>query len=321
MTREECEFYKKFRDDMRFILMDLIQFIDTMKPEGSFGAWELLTTLTAFCFAVMNDEDTVYEVNRDCDYILNGMFDPKPGFTDDGVDKFWKEKFVEEFWREFFDYKVQTPKFNIYTFIDDPEVQIDWDKAYLKNLCENVIAEFEMNTTIIEFVSVVFFYIDRMHGCGSKFFDSGKCFPKTTAKDLSLALVGHSIPVSVSNIDIIEKCFRDLTLDLNGVADSLIIGRDSYKQYGLDASFEVPTKFVVCGNPCRARTLLMAAIAAGTPFEVKTEKSDEDEYRDKAAEYLRGIEYISEDEIEGILDSHFINYPPAKAYEVITKTF
>lgn len=80
-------------------------------------------------------------------------------------------------------------------------------------------------------------------------------------------------------------------------------------------------------TPPKKSSMLTAAMAGRINMEIDIEDQTPNkdtgylECREEALEYLRSVDYVSEDEVDGILDSHFMSYPPHKALEIIQQVY
>ena len=196
---------------------------------------------------------------------------------------------------------VSVSMFNIYDFIDGHEEDPNWkmhlSDALTKHVCTSYVSEFDV---------IALLYASAIRGSAYRIFDTD--FRNNVYKMFNLKLdvkncLSRQLPGMCDVNAISELKYRFMEMVLSN-SDCVLFDRITKPMHGMES------------------LLSAAQIAATGELFDKKEKSDVyNEYYHEATEYLRSVDYVSEDEMQGILESTFISYSPEEAYDIIRKTF
>mgnify|MGYP004559431355 CR=1 FL=1 len=196
---------------------------------------------------------------------------------------------------------VNVSVFDIYDFIDEHEEDPNWRADLADTLIKHMRSSY-----VSEFDIIALLYASAIRGITYKIFNTD--LRNNVYKMFSLKLdvknclsSGYISAYSTSAISELKYKFMEMAVNNN---DCIIFDKMTRPIGGMES-------------------LLSAAqiAATGELFEDKEKSDVYNEFYNKSLEYLRSVDYVSEDEMQGILESTFISYSPEEAYDIIRKTF
>jgi hypothetical protein len=322
MGSDDCcivNIHKQLNSELAFMIDITTAHIVAM-PYHSISIWQFLSTLTAFMIVHTKDKRYLTEMAEKEGYVLNEVWNPlKDGDAFDRVFKFWESDLVKEFWNGYLKQTVGPMRWDYHDFADDPVDYKDWVTSLLG----------EYNALIDDggkhFGSILFYiYISAFYGADSELFKLNPYLSTCTSKNLCTFIEDFMFNTTQVNVYknylgmVNVKRQYDYTKKiLNKIPDEIILGMSEQESIFIEQCSADKNKI---------NSMLAAASMAEVEMAVEMmsptpEDPIEIQCREDAIEYLRGLDYISEDEIDGIIDSHFISFGPERALQIIQSTF
>lgn len=324
MIEQEVKLFESFQSDMKFMLKVLLQLSHDM-GDKVFGLWQIITSMTALLMAqYYNSAEMEYTLDVYGDFIRH-VFDPINECDEEDVDTFWLSPVVKSFWDKEMKDVAPYPTYNVYLFIDTLNDDPNWKHRVSARIADAVSDEYAATEYLTKFAPVVFMYLARTSSYMFSLFKVDCYTGRYTTKDLEQDICDNRTVIEyIRNLQdtylrqTMDKCYVALRDELKTTSDLAIIGRTEKEQFDLDEFY-----YEIAMEPhveFSGKDELLRAAGKGA-ITTQTHNTEEEEYRELATQYLRSVDCVSEDEIEGIVDSHFISYSPAEAYEIIIKTF
>lgn len=324
MIEQEVKLFEDFQSDMKFMLKVLLQLSHDMHDKV-FGVWQIITSMTALLMAQSADSDEMKQMLEVYGDFMSGVIDPATEFDEEDVDTFWLSDAVKDFWKKSMKDVAPYPAYNVYLFIERQFDDPNWKHRVSTRIADAVSDEYAASEQIVKFAPIVYMYLARTAKYSFDLFKIDFYTGRYTLKDLEHDICDNKIITDYIRVvqdvylrQTMDKCYVTLRDTLKNVDAVALIGRREKEQLAMDEFYyEMAMESHV---DLSGKSELLRAASKGS-VDFKKEDTEEAEYRDLAIQYLRSVDCVSDDEIEGIVDSHFISYSPREAYEVITKTF
>lgn len=324
MIEQEVKLFEDFQSDMKFMLKVLLQLSHDM-GDKVFGVWQIITSMTALLMAQYYNSDEMKHVLDVYGDFMRRVFDPINGCDEEDIDTFWLSPAVKSFWDKEMKDVAPYPTYNVYMFIDMPYDDPNWKQRVSTRVADAVSDEYALTEYVTKFAPIIFIYLARTSMYSFNLFTVDCYTSRYTTKDLERDICDNRIVTecirSVQDTYLrqtMDKCYEALLDKLKSVSDLVLIGRTEKEQFELDEFY-----YEVAMEPhveLSGKEELLRAAGKGS-VAIQKQDTEEEEYKELATQYLRSVDCVSDDEIEGIVDSHFISYSPSEAYEVIVKTF
>ena len=285
-----------------------VKSVGSKKEVWDLRNWKLLTSLAVFGLALkMSREDFSYLDMGTVD-LLNKLSDPASNADEEVINEFYSNDTINVLWQKYIGLDFGLPVYNVYLYIDSKQEDPNWREDIAREYYNWVYAN-PSSTSAFNLLWVECLYDNKATVFRKGFFSTAYSVLNLKA-DLRSCRNTRGVNTHDANIeqaiDDVRNRFAELLSEYDGYILSFLI-HDDYVEFAEEVSI--------------AENELIRAARKGSADSVTQISMEEAEYRELAVNYLKGVDYISEDEIDGIVDSAFINYSPKEAYEVIQKTY
>lgn len=285
-----------------------VKSVGSKKEVWDLRNWKLLTSLAVFSLALKISREDFSYLDIGIINILNKLSDPASNADEEVINEFYYNDTINGLWQKYIGSDFGIPKYNVYLYIDDKHEDPNWREDITREYY-NWVYTSPSPMNIFNLLWVECFYDNK-----SILFRKGFFATAYSVLNLEADLRSCRNVRGVGTYDMnIEQAIEDTR---NKFTELL----DKYDGYIL--SFLVQDDYVEFADEVAiTESELIKAARKGSADYLTPISMEEAEYRELAIDYLKGVDYISEDEIDGIVDSTFINYSPKEAYEVIQKTY
>lgn len=291
-----------------------VKSVGSKKEVWDLRNWKLLTSLAVFSLALKISREDFSCLDIGIVDLLNKVSDPMSNADEEVFNEFYSNDVISDLWQKYIGSDFVLPAYNVYLYIDDKHEDPNWREDIAREYYNWVYAK--SNTmSVFNMLWVECLYDNKPTLFRKGFFTMAYSVLSLEA-DLRSCRNVRGISAQDANIeqavDGARNEFMKLLYEYNGYILSFLIRDDDDDD---DDDVEFAEEVAI------AESELMRAARKGSAESVTPVSMEEAEYRDLAINYLKGVDYISEDEIDGIVDSTFINYSPKEAYDVIQKTY
>ncbi len=313
MIEHEVKVWRKFQEDLKRIISNLTVLCET--ENSTVFHWSMLSSLTAFAYAHSHCFEELVEQGYEDGGILNSVWNPyRIDVSSPSIRQFFESSNIRNWWQVFFKEKCPVYDDAIYLHHPCPSKSTRYD------IVIRVIGECGEGYEQLLFAPVLYLY--SKPGMGNsrimKFCPYASGYRVSNMiEDLGLieddmnnarALFGYEFG------DLMSSWYKSLLELLSNTSeDFLILGKDMSTLAQVEQWYETYS-----GPEKMKEELRMQAVSHGDASAMTTEEA---EYYDSAKEYLKGVDYISEDEIDGIVNSAFITHGPERGLEVIRQLY
>ena len=285
-----------------------IKSVGSKKEVWDLRNWKLLTSLAIFSLALKISREDFSHLDIDVVNILNKLSDPASNADEDVIYEFYLNDIIVSLWQKYIGSDFGLPEYNVYLYIDDKHEDPNWREDITREYYNWVYT----NPSPMNIFNLL--WVECLYGNKATLFRRG--FFATAYSVLNLEADLRSCR-NVRGVGIYDTSTDQAVEDARNKFTELLNGYDGYI-----LSFLVLDDYVEFADEVAiTESELMRAARKGSADSVIPISMEEAEYKELAIDYLKGVDYISEDEIDGIVDSTFINYSPKEAYEVIQKTY
>ena len=271
--------------------------------------WKLLTSLAVFSLALKISREDFSHLDIDVVNILNKLSDPASNADEEVINEFYSNDTISSLWQKYIGSDFGLPTYNVYLYIDDKHEDPNWREDITREYYNWVYA----NPNPMSIFNL--FWIECLYDNKAILFRKGFFATAYSVLNLEADLRSCRNVRGVSAQDAnIEQAIEDTRNKFTKLLDK-------YDGYILSFLIHDDNDVEFADEVAIAESELMRAARKGSADSVSHISMEEAEYKELAIDYLKGVDYISEDEIDGIVDSTFINYSPKEAYEVIQKTY
>lgn len=286
-----------------------VKSVGSKKKVWDLRNWKLLTSLAAFSLALKISREDFSHLDIDVVNILNKLSDPASNADEEVINEFYLNDTINSLWQKYIGPDFGLPTYNVYLYIDDKHEDPNWREDVTREYYNWVYAN--PNTmSIFNLLWIECLYDNKVILFRKGFFATAYSVLNLEA-DLRSCKNVRGVSVQDSNIEQAVEDVRNKFTELLNEYDGYILSFLVHDDYDVEFAEEVAI----------AESELMRAARKGSAESVTPVSMEEAEYKELAIDHLKGVDYISEDEIDGIVDSTFINYSPKEAYEVIQKTY
>lgn len=286
-----------------------VKSVGSKKEVWDLRNWKLLTSLAAFSLALKISREDFSHLNIDVVNILNKLSDPASNADEEVINEFYSNDTISSLWQKYIGSDFGLPTYNVYLYIDDKHEDPNWREDVTREYYNWVYA----NPNPMSIFNLL--WIECLYDNKAILFRKGFFATAYSVLNLETDLRScrnvRGVSVQDSNIEQAVEDVRNKFTELLNEYDGYILSFLVHDDYDVEFAEEVAI----------AESELMRAARKGSAESVTPVSMEEAEYKELAIDYLKGVDYISEDEIDGIVDSTFINYSPKEAYEVIQKTY
>lgn len=286
-----------------------VKSVGSKKEVWDLRNWKLLTSLAAFSLALKISREDFSHLDIDVVNILNKLSDPASNADEEVINEFYSNDTISSLWQKYIGSDFGLPTYNVYLYIDDKHEDPNWREDVTREYYNWVYAN-PNPMSIFNLLWIECLYDNKAILFRKGFFATAYSVLNLEA-DLRSCRNVRGVSVQDSNIEQAVEDVRNKFTELLNEYDGYILSFLVHDDYDVEFAEEVAI----------AESELMRAARKGSAESVTPVSMEEAEYKELAIDYLKGVDYISEDEIDGIVDSTFINYSPKEAYEVIQKTY
>lgn len=286
-----------------------VKSVGSKKEVWDLRNWKLLTSLAAFSLALKISREDFSHLDIDVVNILNKLSNPASNADEEVINEFYSNDTISSLWQKYIGSDFGLPTYNVYLYIDDKHEDPNWREDVTREYYNWVYAN-PNPMSIFNLLWIECLYDNKAILFRKGFFDTAYSVLNLEA-DLRSCRNVRGVSVQDSNIEQAVEDVRNKFTELLNEYDGYILSFLVHDDYDVEFAEEVAI----------AESELMRAARKGSAESVTPVFMEEAEYKELAIDYLKGVDYISEDEIDGIVDSTFINYSPKEAYEVIQKTY
>lgn len=285
-----------------------VKSVGSKKEVWDLRNWKLLTSLAVFSLALKISREDFSCLDIDVVNLLNKLSDPASNVDEEVINEFYSNDTINGLWQKYIGSDFGLPAYNVYLYIDDKHNDPNWREDVTREYYNWVCA----NPNPMRVFNLL--WIECLYDNKATLFRRG--FFATAYSVLNLEADLRSCR-NVRGVGTYDTNTEQAVKDARNEFTKLL---DKYDGYIL--SFLVHDDYVEFADEVAiTESELMRAARKGSAESVAHMSMEEAEYKELAIDYLKGVDYISEDEIDGIVDSTFINYSPKEAYEVIQKTY
>lgn len=285
-----------------------VKSVGSKKEVWDLRNWKLLTSLAAFSLALKISREDFSHLDIDVVNILNKLSDPASNADEEVINEFYSNDTISSLWQKYIGSDFGLPTYNVYLYIDGKHEDPNWREDVTREYYNWVYT----NPSPMNIFNLL--WVECLYDNKATLFRRG--FFATAYSVLNLEADLRSCR-NVRGVGIYDTSTDQAVEDARNKFTELLNGYDGYI-----LSFLVLDDYVEFADEVAiTESELMRAARKGSADSVIPISMEEAEYKELAIDYLKGVDYISEDEIDGIVDSTFINYSPKEAYEVIQKTY
>lgn len=285
-----------------------VKSVGSKKEVWDLRNWKLLTSLAAFSLALKISREDFSHLDIDVVNILNKLSDPASNADEEVINEFYSNDAISSLWQKYIGSDFGLPTYNVYLYIDGKHEDPNWREDVTREYYNWVYT----NPSPMNIFNLL--WVECLYDNKATLFRRG--FFATAYSVLNLEADLRSCR-NVRGVGIYDTSTDQAVEDARNKFTELLNGYDGYI-----LSFLVLDDYVEFADEVAiTESELMRAARKGSADSVIPISMEEAEYKELAIDYLKGVDYISEDEIDGIVDSTFINYSPKEAYEVIQKTY
>lgn len=285
-----------------------VKSVGSKKEVWDLRNWKLLTSLAIFSLALKISREDFSHLDIDVVNILNKLSDPASNADEEVINEFYLNDIIVSLWQKYIGSDFGLPEYNVYLYIDDKHEDPNWREDITREYYNWVYT----NPSPMNIFNLL--WVECLYDNKATLFRRG--FFATAYSVLNLEADLRSCR-NVRGVGIYDTSTDQAVEDARNKFTELLNGYDGYI-----LSFLVLDDYVEFADEVAiTESELMRAARKGSADSVIPISMEEAEYKELAIDYLKGVDYISEDEIDGIVDSTFINYSPKEAYEVIQKTY
>lgn len=285
-----------------------VKSVGSKKEVWDLRNWKLLTSLAAFSLALKISREDFSHLDIDVVNILNKLSDPASNTDEEVINEFYSNDTISSLWQKYIGSDFGLPTYNVYLYIDGKHEDPNWREDVTREYYNWVYT----NPSPMNIFNLL--WVECLYDNKATLFRRG--FFATAYSVLNLEADLRSCR-NVRGVGIYDTSTDQAVEDARNKFTELLNGYDGYI-----LSFLVLDDYVEFADEVAiTESELMRAARKGSADSVIPISMEEAEYKELAIDYLKGVDYISEDEIDGIVDSTFINYSPKEAYEVIQKTY
>lgn len=302
---------------MESLLAKVIHF-NRDNGDNSLSTWKVVTSIACTTMLSKMSEEEMYELN---DAVLDTLLyyvNPLAYSDDEMLDSFYMNEDIQFVWEKYL-CSIKKPTFNIYLFLGETNDYADWREKLTSTLYKSML------DSRMDFVLIGMLWINCIHGRDLRLFNSGLTEDKYTVDDLIEDLNACTYVRRISGTDdayisTFERKKESLITNLKQYGGMVIPAEPDYS-CRMEVSSELSIGKSELLRAANAANVGGSDSSSSSSSTMHAEDSEEIQYRELATQYLKGVDYISEDEIEGIVDSAFINYSPELAYQSIMSTY
>lgn len=285
-----------------------VKSVGSKKEVWDLRNWKLLTSLAVFSLALKISREDFSCLDIDVVNLLNKLSDPASNVDEEIINEFYSNDTINGLWQKYIGSDFGLPAYNVYLYIDDKHDDPNWREDVAREYYNWVYAN-PNPMSIFNLLWVECLYDNKATLFRRGFFATAYSVLNLEA-DLRSCRNVRGVGTYYTNTEqTIEDARNEFTKLLN-------------KYDGYILSFLVHDDYVEFADEVAiTESELMRAASKGSAESVTHISMEEAEYKELAIDYLKCVDYISEDEVDGIVDSTFINYSPKEAYEVIQKTY
>lgn len=285
-----------------------VKSVGSKKEVWDLRNWKLLTSLATFSLALKISREDFSHLDIDVVNILNKLYDPASNADEEVINEFYSNDTISSLWQKYIGSDFGLPTYNVYLYIDGKHEDPNWREDVTREYYNWVYT----NPSPMSIFNLL--WVECLYDNKATLFRRG--FFATAYSVLNLEADLRSCR-NVRGVGIYDTSIDQAVEDARNKFIELLNGYDGYI-----LSFLVLNDYVEFADEVAiTESELMRAARKGSADSVIPISMEEAEYKELAIDYLKGVDYISEDEIDGIVDSTFINYSPKEAYEVIQKTY
>lgn len=285
-----------------------VKSVGSKKEVWDLRNWKLLTSLSIFSLALKISREDFSHLDIDVVNILNKLSDPASNADEEVINEFYLNDIIVSLRQKYIGSDFGLPEYNVYLYIDDKHEDPNWREDITREYYNWVYT----NPSPMNIFNLL--WVECLYDNKATLFRRG--FFATAYSVLNLEADLRSCR-NVRGVGIYDTSTDQAVEDARNKFTELLNGYDGYI-----LSFLVLDDYVEFADEVAiTESELMRAARKGSADSVIPISMEEAEYKELAIDYLKGVDYISEDEIDGIVDSTFINYSPKEAYEVIQKTY
>ncbi len=286
-----------------------VKSIGSKKEVWDLRNWKLLTSLAVFSLALKISREDFSHLDIDVVNILNKLSDPASNADEEVINEFYLNDTIVNLWQKYIGSDFGLPEYNVYLYIDDKHEDPNWREDVTREYYNWVYA----NPNPMNIFNLL--WVECLYDNKATLFRRGFFATAYSVLNLESDLrscrnvrgVGKYDTNTEQAVEDARNKFTELLDEYDGYILSFLVHDD----YDVEFADEVAI----------TESELMRAAHKGSADSVTHISMEEAEYKELAIDYLKGVDYISEDEIDGIVDSTFINYGPKEAYDVIQKTY
>lgn len=285
-----------------------VKSVGSKKEVWDLRNWKLLTSLAIFSLSLKISREDFSHLDIDVVNILNKLSDPASNADEEVINEFYLNDIIVSLWQKYIGSDFGLPEYNVYLYIDDKHEDPNW-REYITREYYNWVYTNPSPMNIFNLLWVECLYDNKATLFRRGFFATAYSVLNLEADLRSCRNVRGVGTYDINTDQAVEDARNKFTELLNGY-DGYILSflvLDDYVEFADEVAI--------------TESELMRAARKGSADSVIPISMEEAEYKELAIDYLKGVDYISEDEIDGIVDSTFINYSPKEAYEVIQKTY
>lgn len=285
-----------------------VKSVGSKKEVWDLRNWKLLTSLAIFSLALKISREDFSHLDIDVVNILNKLSDPASNADEEVINEFYLNDIIVSLWQKYIGSDFGLPEYNVYLYIDDKHEDPNWREDITREYYNWVYTN-PSPMNIFNLLWVECLYDNKATLFRRGFFATAYSVLNLEADLRSCRNVRGVGTYDINTDQAVEDARNKFTELLNGY-DGYILSflvLDDYVEFADEVAI--------------TESELMRAARKGSAESVTLVSMEEAEYKELAIDYLKGVDYISEDEIDGIVDSTFINYSPKEAYEVIQKTY
>lgn len=286
-----------------------IKNVGSKKEVWDLHNWKLLTSLAVFSLALKISREDFSCLDIEVVDLLNKISDPMSHADEEVINEFYSNDIISDLWQKYIGSDFVLPAYNVYLYIDDKHEDPNWREDIAREYYNWVYANpSPMSAFNLLWVECLY---DNKPILFRKGFFSTAYSVLNLESDLRACRSVRGVSAQDANIEQAVEDARSKFMELLDKYDGYILSFLVHDYDDVEFAEEVAI----------TESELMRAARKGSAESATSVSMEEAEYRELAINYLKGVDYISEDEIDGIVDSAFINYSPKEAYDVIQKTY
>lgn len=310
MFKYEVELWYKFQDNLKFIIRQL--YVMCNKPDYTIQHWKLLASMTALGIAHSTDYYELVESGSTNNGILDSVWYADYGDDYKVIDTFFTDKSVMIWWENTF--SVECPKFNMSEALEHPTMKRTVNlEIFLKIRKAALEQKLDLWLGILLYAHMLGYNREQIGILRHNPYRYGYRV-SDLLKDMSILSEPYEhLEFGGSTVDsTLSKWNNELKSHLDKCDDFFVLGKDTSTLAQIEQYYESNDNGVAG---------MRNALSAASVIEASNISGPDSYLYDAAVEYLRGVDYIGEDEIEGIITSHFMTLGAEKGYDTIKSVY